>query len=1029
MVSLRFISTLVPFLIFSICFSQVIQSQSNHQFTYGISSKDGLVNEYISDVIQGPNGFIWMATNYGLVRYDGENFLNYSHDENDSLSISSNYLHDLCWDEKGFLWIGTINGLNKFNPYIEEFSQYYFPDSMQVFEMSNIYQIINSRDDSLLWLASNNLLRFNKVSEEFEVFYCHSEDAQSYNNSTQNFNYLEFDKQDSSLIWLSGQKGMFSYSIDDSMFKKHFTIPNLKRFHQFDNNEFVIGSWEQGLVHFNSTTGKVRKIRNKGVINYPVQIDENKVLFADFELGILEYDNSEKKLRYLKGIRGKDYSLKQNEVRNMSKTGQLIWVNGNSGSNEDLSIQVLDPSLNNFQFHPLEPDTEYNPNSNFPSNIVFNDSTSEYLLVTSTGEGLYILDDNLLPEKKIEFHEENIFNLASDEEGNLIASTHNKVFSYSFQSHQLREIVNNNIEAIGSNINYITFANYGFQDKFWIGTFNGGLIEINPQNNDIIQHVEPFQKKGVNSRNIGVLCAENSGDSTMWVGTTHGLYAYDGNVFTRYDDSDHDVLIFDNISWMVSDNKGNLWMSNQENGIQLFDVNKRKIIKHLTVDDGLVYNKIFDIHVDNNNDLWMLHHLGLSRYDTKEESVTGYHFEDGLPHLRMDRKFMEVGDERLVLSGYNCLYTFHPDSLFVPPPPKVGITSVKIYGEALQLDTMISHVKEINLKHHQDFINIGFQALNYFKGHTEEYRWRMKGLTGEWNEIPPGESNLYLSNLKPGKYELQLNARCEGGKWNSKPTKLRINIVPAWWQTNWFKLAGGIIALSLIFIIHRFRSRQALKKEKLRKQMAELELQALRSQINPHFIFNSLSAIYQLIQSKQNTEASQYLNKFSKLIRKILQFSEQKSVSLKSELEISRLFLDMEKLRFEEKFDYDIEIDDKLDLESIFIPPLIIQPYLENAVWHGILHLEKKGKLTLGVTGSEERWRIVIDDNGIGREAAIEIRSKSALKDKSRGMNITLQRIKLNQLIGNDSASVNIVDKKDAQGDSTGTRVIMEFNH
>ncbi|HEY4207669.1 MAG TPA: histidine kinase [Puia sp.] len=263
-------------------------------------------------------------------------------------------------------------------------------------------------------------------------------------------------------------------------------------------------------------------------------------------------------------------------------------------------------------------------------------------------------------------------------------------------------------------------------------------------------------------------------------------------------------------------------------------------------------------------------------------------------------------------------------------------------------------------------------------------------------------------------------------------------------------LIGGIIALLLIgFIFSRYillkrkneahlRQRaeneleiQRLEGEKakaaLQQRAKELEIQALRSQMNPHFIFNCLNAINRFILGHETEAASDYLTKFSRLMRMIMNHSRHSVISLADELEVLRLYLDMEQLRFKDAFDYVVVLDDDLDTGEIYIPPLLLQPFVENAVWHGLMHKTERGLLTIELHAENDILTCVILDNGIGRQRAGLFKSKSAQKHKSMGLQITAER--LNLMTGNGSPAhyFDIEDLYDEEGRPAGTKVVLKI--
>jgi tetratricopeptide (TPR) repeat protein len=254
---------------------------------------------------------------------------------------------------------------------------------------------------------------------------------------------------------------------------------------------------------------------------------------------------------------------------------------------------------------------------------------------------------------------------------------------------------------------------------------------------------------------------------------------------------------------------------------------------------------------------------------------------------------------------------------------------------------------------------------------------------------------------------------------------------------------GLLIGLFLLLIAGFFLTRSLYfrrKNEKLRRlqlekdlkiqqlQAVEMEMQALRAQINPHFIFNCLSSINRFILKNEAKTASGYLTRFSRLMRMVLQNSQKKSITLEDELQMLRLYLEMERLRFKNAFDYSINFLNEVDSDNIFIPPLILQPFCENAIWHGLMHKEAEGLLSIELKIENGILTCTITDNGVGREKAEAFKSKTAEKEKSMGLKITTDRLALLNEGKDIPSAFEIEDLKDASGYAAGTKVIVRIH-
>ncbi|PCH90883.1 MAG: hypothetical protein COB85_09830, partial [Bacteroidetes bacterium] len=237
-----------------------------------------------------------------------------------------------------------------------------------------------------------------------------------------------------------------------------------------------------------------------------------------------------------------------------------------------------------------------------------------------------------------------------------------------------------------------------------------------------------------------------------------------------------------------------------------------------------------------------------------------------------------------------------------------------------------------------------------------------------------------------------------------------------------FGLAGMVLLIGVIAVLFiRQNKLQAKHKE------IELEQKLLRAQMNPHFIFNSLNSIQRLILESNNDDAYTYLQKFSTLMRKILEHSGLSAIPIVDEIALLKLYLDLESLRFENKFEYHIEVQDELDSLEASIPTMLIQPHVENAIHHGLMSKKSGGKIDIGLKRSNGHLVCVVEDNGIGRKKAMELKEKSQTNHKSMGISITEERLKyLNAKVGR-SLSVSIHDLVDDDGNASGTKVEMSI--
>ena len=325
------------------------------------------------------------------------------------------------------------------------------------------------------------------------------------------------------------------------------------------------------------------------------------------------------------------------------------------------------------------------------------------------------------------------------------------------------------------------------------------------------------------------------------------------------------------------------------------------------------------------------------------------------------------------------------------------------YNNRQESITFKSIGKKLFIKPTQNFFFIYFHSL---QKHTT-YEYRLVGL--ETYLIQTNNNYAYYSNIPEGEYIFLVKE-----KNSSQSLSLNIHVQGPFWQQWWFAPIVFLFVLGMISIVLYFfflyRSRQQLHIQSVRH---ELEIKALRAQMNPHFIFNSMNTIDAYILRKRFVEASDCLQKFSKLIRQILENSENQTITIAKEIETLRLYIELEQERFSHSFDYELAIEPLLLEENYQIPPLLLQPFVENAILHGIRHLtERHGKILINLCIVDGLLLCVIEDNGIGREASSEINQQRQDGHQSMGVDITMERIKSYQALYGKQMETSITDLK-----------------
>ena len=454
-------------------------------------------------------------------------------------------------------------------------------------------------------------------------------------------------------------------------------------------------------------------------------------------------------------------------------------------------------------------------------------------------------------------------------------------------------------------------------------------------------------------------------------------------------------------------------------------------IKKIKTSDGLSNDIIYSSIQDRSGHYWLGTGFGLNILDSEFNVVKVLYQSDGLSdnEFNTDATYVDR-DGTLYFGTINGITIIDPIAILHSlQSQKLTLEefSYKNNGENFNQEiksntiNINSYIHEIQIPVKvNDFYNKNKKISSYFLN---------ANLNNSSANVSVDGNNILLDNLKAGKHQLIINSAFDYDKKNKIAVTINSfrdysNIIPAFLLFLLISLISFFIARNII-INNKIKAKERRENE---VRMAELELQALRSQMNPHFIFNSLGAILMYVQTNEKKKAEKYLTKFAKLMRMFLESSKAKFISFDQEKKLLKLYLELEKLRFEEKFDYEFKIDERIDAHLLTLPSMLLQPYIENAINHGIYHkADGKGLVVVHAIPFGSKVKVVISDNGIGRKKATEIKNNSVKKHKSRATEIIEDRLKVLKKEKNIDISISYEDLTDSSGAATGTNVIIEL--
>jgi hypothetical protein len=416
---------------------------------------------------------------------------------------------------------------------------------------------------------------------------------------------------------------------------------------------------------------------------------------------------------------------------------------------------------------------------------------------------------------------------------------------------------------------------------------------------------------------------------------------------------------------------GKVWVGTPNHGLCLLEGNR--ITRYVsTASSNLLSNHIRCLFQQNDT-LWVGTNLGLQRLDSEGKVLDTFTREDGLPA----REVMNVAvwDGCVWVGTLNGL-AFFPTTLsgINPQAPNVFLTSARTLGGSVLENASIETTWNDNT------LVAAFQGVGLRAGASLQFKYRLLGLSEDW--VPLGtQRTLTLQNLPPGSYTLEIVALNEDGVQSLKPARMSVVVRPALWQRAWFWVAIFIVLATGTGVGFRARMLALRRRAGIEQALRTSQLQALRAQMNPHFIFNALNSIQEFILLENKRQATAYLGKFAELVRLNLDASASQWVKIEDEERMLRLYLELEKMRFEDKLDYELVFAPGTPQAGYSVPSMVIQPFVENALKHGLLHKATDRQLQVVFSSAPtlpHTLLCTIDDNGIGREASAEINIRSA---------------------------------------------------
>lgn len=996
--------------------------------------------------LQDSRGFLWFGTRDGLNKYDGYKFTVYRHNPDDINSLSGNAVSCLFEDSKGNLWVGMgTGGINKFNAQQQTFTRY-IPNPVNPHSIctGKIDQICEDRD-GMIWivtaLPTPHLQKFNPSTKIFQTY------KPSSNKYSISSNLVTSICRDSSgNLWVGTfDKGLNQYNVSLDGFINYKTLPsygfsvtgNIIQMHVDEKKNFLIQDTTLAITllrqvrpntfiqdRFESDEYAIRDVANIATVHR----DRLGALWAgSTETGLYVIDwNAASYFHYLPEPKN-SYGINSSQILYItSDRSNNIWICTIGG------IYIFHHQTKYFQHFGFQY-TKTPPRGQdiqvFESNIrALRKDAEGVLWVGTSGQGVYAVTPRTKKHIRIYSKVQNNFDantvnlIYQNKHGELVFGTNAGVH----KANQLK-----------TRLEYYPIDIKGWRiwalledskQNMWIGSLHEGGTMLTPHRNLGIPILQSYSNTEIWWGQSNVFAIYEDRRNNLWFGTNRGLHKFTPQTqqWKSYLYKDQNTIsIGTHDIWYIHEARdGIIWLATSGGGLNRFDPITEQFT-HFTQEDGLPSNIMCAILEDKHGNLWISTNKGLACFTPKTKKVRTFGISDGIYISEFHFKTcFQDADGSMYFGGTGGYVHFHPDSIIANNnPPSMAFTGFKVFDKELVLDTALTHKKVVTLSHTNNFFTAEFAALDFSNPHKNKYRYKLEGVDEQWRETDGNRPYASYTNVAPGEYTLRVQGSNSDEVWNRKGISLTVVIEPAWWQTSWFKAAVVFLVTLLIATGVWWRYRSLQRRNEVERKLVESQLQSLRSQMNPHFIFNSLNSILHFITSNEPETAHIFLSKFSKLIRAILEQSKDEFIPLSEELYVLELYLELEALRFDNRFSYSITVDESIDIEEQLIPPMLLQPHIENAIKHGLIHTVSDGKIELLIRRDEHGVVCSVIDNGIGRKRSHTIRSASLHKHKSRGTALTQDRLDILNTLHSQQYGIAIEDLTDDKGSARGTRV------
>ncbi|GEM_PF-2577512 len=1010
-----------------------------------LSEKEGLPVKELFDLSSTENGMLWMASLYGLVKFDGETFEVLNHNPLDSTSITFGRLLLVKKSRfnGGMLWLGSATGgLCQFEIRTEKARTFLHDSDKSGCIGGNYIAGILENDSGGVWVGTDNftLNYLPPGSRNFQKWQPPLPKGVHSTIEAGLLGEIVQDTRDKNRIWIGSRFGIYNFDIRTKTFKLHpftnpftyFYIPSSVPLWQDETgliwttcHRFGLLRYDPVVHHWATWKTDANQINRNG-INQIFPLDDSLLLCTTPNAGLWLFNRKSTTLKVLN--QQNTPGLPDAELRSAFKNEEGdIWLATMAGL---IRITRQPQPIKLFLFPDKFPSLQKN---NWQRAYALSPDRTKLYMGTLRGDGLLIFDWKNKQMEIVRYQSTTkatgwdiwLDDLCFDPDSNLWIGSEAGLLRFDRASRHIYPVFPLGKDSLAFQGHHVASIATDAHGKLWIGTLTAGLFCFDRINGQLIPFQTPEGQSMTFLKHERIKKVFLDRNELLWIGTENQLYRYNLTLQSLLPPLKSSVIP-KNINDIDQDSAGTIWISTYGAGLFRYKP-KAESLDFINNPSPPGANWMYELIVDHNGTIWIGTDAGLSNYRPKAGEFTNFGTKDGVD-LVLKGALIQLPDGTIINGSSQGFHLFQPNAWNQSNhPPKPYLKILSVFGEKI-----VAHTGDfVALEQHQNSFSIEFSAINFNLYPQTNFAYRLEGQENDWVESGDRRFVTY-TNLSPGKYTFYLKSIDKQGDWSAPVRLLDINIPPAFYQTFWFKSLVFISFFLLLWSIYLLRVKQIRRQEQwkisLDHQLADLEMQALRAQMNPHFLHNSLNAINWFILEEKPEQASKYLVKFSRLMRLVLSNSRLKKISLAQELEALHLYVSLEQIRLENSFLFSLEISDDIDSEEIKIPPLLLQPYIENAIWHGLMNKkDAPGQLRIRLWLEKDCLICTIEDNGIGRQAAAKIKEATLAPAPSQAMEITAKRLDLLERTGSAKAQIQIFDLENDQAEATGTKVQLQI--